>query len=137
MPIRLIDTNKEYQIDIDGTVFHYRQLNGRDQAMLGLHLADAKFYKGMDGNRAAAEIAKHMPEIEPILARAIVRTENPEMEPSEIMGLIAEPADYMRLAFEIFNKSSVGEGESKNSACSSSSSEAKVGTARAAKTELV
>lgn len=136
MPVRLIDPKQEYSIDIDGTIFYYRQLNGRDQAMLGLCLSECKISKGMDNQKAIMEIAKHLPEIEPILSRAIVRTENPELTPSKIMDSLADPADYLRLAFEIFNKSAVKEEEAKNSGCSSGSDAPKdAGTARAATTE--
>lgn len=136
MPIRLIDREREYSIDIDGTIFYYRQLNGRDQAMLGLCLSECNLSKDMDKQKTVMEIARHLPEIEPILSRAIVRTENPELTPSKIMDSIADPSDYLLLAFEIFNRSAVKEEEAKNSYCSSDSDTPKdAGTARAAMTE--
>lgn len=137
MPMRLIDPKEEKCVEIDGTKIYYRQLNGRDQTLLGLELSEANLHKGMDNEKATMAIVKRLPAIQPILTRNIIRVENPEMDPADLMDQIADPKDYMRLAFSIFSESSVTEDEAKNSACSSSSSEAKVGTARAAKTELV
>ncbi len=134
MPMRLIDPKQEKCIEIDGTKIYYRQLNGRDQTLLGVELSEVKLRKDMDTQKATLEIVRRLDKIQPVLSRSIIRVENPEIQPEQLMELIADPADYMRIAFEIFNSCTISEGESKNSGCSSESSTLKVvGTVRAAK----
>lgn len=136
MPMRLINPDEEKCIEIEGTKIYYRQLNGRDKALLGVALSKVNLHRDMNDDKASMMIAEALPEIEPILSRNIIRTDNPVIEPSKLLERIADTKDYMLVAFGIFNSSAIGEGESKNSGCSSSSSGAKeAGTVRAATTE--
>lgn len=136
MPMRLIYPNEERCIEIDGTKIFYKRLNGQEQAKMQLALYDLKIQKGMNPEEAGAQIAARLDKIEPIITKHIIRVENPDIAPQDLLGMIADLNDYGRVAFGILNDSMITEDEAKNSGCSSGSDAPKdAGTARAATTE--
>ena len=119
MPIRLIDPKKEFEIEISGTKFFVRQLNGAQKARLMQSFRSVGLDPEMPKKAAGDKIMEALPSMKPILSESLIKMESDDKYLASLSGVdildrIAEPLDYMMLAMEILNISNLNEGEKKN-----------------------
>jgi len=115
MPIRLIDPKKEFEIEISGTKFFVRQLNGAQKARLMQAFREVGLNPALPKEKAGDKIMEALPNMKSVLSESLIRMDGRDyLSGTEILDRIAEPIDYMMLAMEILNISSLNEGEKKN-----------------------